>query len=103
MAEKEKIDWNQAVADSNGSRVFLPDAFVARAEELQKMRKEFNELISQVAEKELRLRTFGDVLMFDVREHLAGAGMPTWTKDIGFEESAIKDGKFVVNLRENQR
>jgi len=100
---KEKRNWAELVSKANGTAVFLPEKFLDRAKEMRRLQAEFKALISQVAEKEIKFRNFVDALMLDVRVDLAAAGNPTWTKDLGFDDDAMKDNEFILNLRENQR
>lgn len=100
----DKIDWKKKVAESNGEMIFLPDSFTGAAEDIEKSRKEFNEMILKVAEKEIALNMATQTMFYDLRKHLAKNGVSdVWTKQLGFNAQALKEGKFVVNVLENQR
>ncbi len=98
--EKNKIDWNKIVSESNGEMFFLPKEFMGAGEDWFKARQDYNDLVATMAEKELSLNMAFQNLIFEVRKYLKKNGHPDiFTKDMGFEEAALQEGKLIVNLR----
>lgn len=103
METTEKRDWNKIVSESNGNRIFLPDSFKDSALEVEKMRKEFNEFLTQLSEKEISLNMKTQNMFYAIRQYLAKNGIEIWTKDVGFETEALKDGVFILNIADAGR
>jgi len=106
MAEIKKKSWEEIVAESNGTRIFLPDGFKGAAKDWSTMRDEYNKSIKVMAEKELTLQVALQNLFLEVRRYLSKNGYEDiWTKDTGFNTEALKEGKFIVEIvdgRKNQ-
>lgn len=105
MADQlEKRNWPQLCANSQSQMVMLPDKFVKDFEEVEKKRKAFNEFLNEIAEKEIRLNFETQKVFFALREYLAKNGHgQIWSKDVGLNIDALKDGSFVVNISEQNR
>lgn len=96
-----KIDWEKVVSDSHGTSVFLPEKFRAAAEEVEKLRKEFNTEVEKMAKKEITMNVATQKMFYELRLFLEENGRPDiWRKDLGFNVTALDDGKFIVNLTE---
>ncbi len=92
-------NWNKIVLESGGSLLFLPKGFEQAAKDWLEMRTKYNELVKQMAEKELTLNMAVSNLFFELRKYLAKNGHEDiWLKDIGFENAALNEGKFVVSI-----
>jgi hypothetical protein len=99
MPTTQKINWDKVVADSNGTAIFLPEKFVKDAEEVERLRKEFNSKVGEMAEREITMNMATQNMFFALRKYLSENGhTDIWQKDIGFNVEALNDGKFVVNL-----
>lgn len=100
----EKRDWNKIVSESKGDMVFLPKEFMGAGEDWFRTRKEYNDLVAVMAEKELSLNMAFQNLIFEVRKYLKKNGRPDiFIKDVGFEEAALEEGKMIINLRSADR
>jgi hypothetical protein len=99
MAELEKRNWPQLCSDSNGQMIMVPDKFSAEFKEVEKARKEFNSFLNEIAEREIRLNFQTQKVFFALREYFAKNGLTDiWSKDVGLNLDALKDGSFVVNV-----
>lgn len=95
----EKRDWQKIVTESGGKRVFLPEVFMNDAKKWDEKRDEFRKETIKFAEKEVRLQFQLNELSLRVREYLAKNGYSEiWIKELGFDEEALKEGLFIVNL-----
>lgn len=95
------IDWNKRVSESNGTAFFIDADYEKRWKAIDKLREEFNAEAVKMAKKEITLNMAVQNFYFDLRNKLDKDGAQVWTKDIGLDPNAIKDGKYVVNLVEN--
>lgn len=99
-----KIDWKKAVSESNGTRLFLPEKFTKQVEEVENRRVMYNGEVQRMAKKEILMNFETQKVFIELREHLEKNGYPDiWVKDIGFDTEALKEGIFVINIRENSR
>ncbi len=100
---KQKPDWKKIVKDSNGTREFLPEAFVEEAKAIEADKTEFRKGLQEVAKNEIELNVRTQNLFLKIRDHFAKEGVEgIWTKDLGFEGEAMKEGEFIVNLMDEQ-
>lgn len=103
MPTPPKHDWTKIVSESNGNRIFLPTSFKGAQEDLEKIRKAYNADAVKMAEREIRMTMATQNMFFELREHLAKNGQPDiWVKDIGFEQNALDEGVFIVNISEKR-
>lgn len=94
----EKRDWNKIVSESNGQLIFLPEGFRQAAEDWLTSRKEYQKFAQEMCKKEITLNIAVQNLFFELRKYLEKNGHPdVFTKEIGFENSALEDGKFIIN------
>jgi len=101
---KTKDDWKKAVDSSGGGAMFMPDDLLPVAESVEKQRNAFNDLIKKVAEKEISLNVATQNMFFEFRKKMAENGMDDiWTKEVGFNKDALKQGIFIVNIFEDKR
>lgn len=95
----EKRDWNKIVAESAGQLIFLPEGFRGAALEWLASRKEYQKIAQEMSKKEITLNMAVQILLFELRKHLEKNGHPDiYIKEIGFETTALEDGKFIVNI-----
>ena len=100
MPNLEKRDWNKIVSESNGQMIFLPEGFKKAAEEWKDLREKYNEYVIMMAEKEMALNEAFQNIFFELRRNLKNSGhRDIYLKDIGFETTALQDGKFIVTIR----
>lgn len=101
MNKAQKTDWKKVVAESNGERMFVPEYLKKDAESIEVMRKDYNDRVLEMSEKEISMKVATQNLFFELRKHLAKNGYPDiWVKDIGFDNDALKDGVIVLNIFE---
>lgn len=99
-----KIDWTKRVAESGGTSIFLPAGFTKAQEELEAMRKEYNEDAIKMAEREIKMNIANQNLFLEIRKYLAKNGnTDIWVKQIGFDAMALKENKFVINISEQNQ
>ena len=99
-----KPGWEEIVQASGGTRVFLPSKFEKEAKAIEDDRAKFKLEVEKMAEAEIKHNVRMQNLFLAVREQLAKDGHEEiWTKDIGFDSDALKEGKFVVNLFQDQQ
>lgn len=104
MPELEKRDWPKLCAGSNGQMMLVPGKFTKSFQEIEKARKEFNEFLNTVAEKEIKLNFRTQEVFFALRAYLAENGhKDIWSKDLGLNTDALVDDAFVVNINEQRR
>ena len=69
------------------------------AQEWDKKRDEFKYETIKFAEKEIRLQFQLNELSLRLREYLEKNGhSDIWIKELGFDEEALKEGLFIINL-----
>ena len=102
---EEKRDWNKIVAESKGQLVFVPEQFIEKAKEWETIRQELLKMVNLTSRKELEATTKLNNLSYEIRKFLAenGKGDEVWTKDIGFEAGALKDGQFIISITEGKK
>lgn len=101
MSNLEKRNWNKIVSESRGQLIFLPEGFVKAAEEWKELRGDYNKFVATMAKKEMTLNETFQNIFFELRRYLEKNGQPDiYLKDIGFETTALEDGKFIVSIRE---
>ncbi len=99
MTNSEKINWNKIVSESNGKLLFLSEGFKQAAEEWKNFRDEYNNQVQVMAKKELVLNMAMQNLFFELRKYLEKNGhADIYIKDIGFEDTALKEGRFIVSI-----
>ncbi len=104
MPELKIRDWNKIVADSNGTMIFLPSQFQKRAEDWEKKRTEYNKKVAEMAELQMTVNNLVSTLLFDVRKYLRDNGREdVFLKDMGFEDNALIDKKFILNFYEPRK
>lgn len=93
--------WADYVSKQNGNSFFLPEKFKSEYDELEKKRKELNDLLLEVGRAKLKFNVAQDKLILNIREDQDERGnTDNWSKDIGFHEQSAKDGFVIVNLIE---
>ena len=99
----QKKTWKEVVAmDKN--RIFLPDQFKGEAESIEKERTAYREEVNKMAKRQLEINMRTNNLFLAVRQYLAKNGIKDiWMKDIGYEEAALKENEFVINITEPQQ
>lgn len=103
MDEKTKTPlqlWTEQVEQSRGILAFLPDQFKEEAAEIERGRKEFNELLNtEIAEKEIDLQVATQTLFHKVRKYWKEAGKKNiFSRDIGWNKDALNEGIYVINV-----
>jgi hypothetical protein len=101
---KEKIqrDWNKIVADPKNGLQFVPESLLPAVKAWNDKRKELNEYIKQAAKLENETTNLLYNAVFDIRKYFEKNGVDDiWTKDIGFQTEALKEGIFILEVREN--
>lgn len=92
--------WAEHVDKSSGTMFFLPEQFQDEAKEIEKYRKEFNDFMQKVvSEKEIDLSVKTQNFFYKLRKHLKESGNGSaFYKDIGWNQDAVDEGIFVINL-----
>lgn len=103
--EKEKVmpeapakrSWEEIVKNSNGNMIFVPERFEKDFDEIEKKRKNLNEKIREMAELEITFNMFTQNVLFEIRREMAANDPSVWTKDLGMNMDALREGKYVLN------
>lgn len=98
-----KRDWNQIIADSNGQMFRVPEALLPKVKEWAELRAKFQAMINEVAKTEISMSHLLEGFIFEARKHFEDRVGDVWTKDVGVNMDAIKDGEYVFNIVEGQR
>ncbi len=98
-AQTRHITWPERVATSNGTLFMLPENLHEKMKNWTESKKKFDELLNQAAEVEVNQAFLMQGILLEARKALMERGATNvYTKDIGFEENALKEGQFVVSL-----
>jgi hypothetical protein len=98
--QNKKRTWEEIVKDSNGTSFFLPEKLIEEAKEWKKKNDAFFKKCEALAKDEIEKSVAYNALMLKIRQYIADTGADIWQKEIGFDNYALKDGKFVINTRE---
>ncbi len=92
--------WAEYVERSSGTALFLPEKFIETAKEIEKKRKEFNDLLQKVvAEKEVDLQMDTQIFFHNLRKYFKETGNDSiFYKEIGWNQDAVNEGIFVINI-----
>lgn len=98
----EKRDWKDVVAKSKGKPnelIFVPEALLEVVKPWQDERVAFQKEVESLAKKENQISNMFNNMIFKIRSYFEEQGMKDiWTKDIDFQESALKDGEFIISI-----
>lgn len=98
-----KRSWEEIVKASNGQLMFIPESLLETVKKWQENKKAFEDSLNAVGKQELEVSNMFQNLMFAVRKYAESTGYPDiWTKDIGFEGNALKEGKFIINISDGK-
>lgn len=98
-----KRSWEEIVKNSNGTALFVPEVLLGTVKQWQEKKKEFEDSLKIMAKQELVVSNLFQNLMFEIRKYAETAGHDDiWTKDIGFDGNAMKDGKFIINISDGK-
>lgn len=101
MTDTTKRDWKDIVKKSEGSMFFAPEKFLEKIKEWHTRRSEFNKRINEIAKGEVEISVMLQNIMLDLRTYLSENGQnEIWSKDLGFESTALKDGEFILSISE---
>ncbi len=96
--------WEDIVAAQPATMAFLPEGVLEEAKAWHAERIAFQTLMAEFAKKENLLSNQFANLSISMRKAFEAAGREdAWITDIGFEEGALKEGKFVVNFSPARR
>jgi len=96
--------WQDRVAKSSGSSIFLPEELHKELKEIIKIEDEAFQISLKLAEMQIKGSTRMNDLWLKVREFLAKNGKPqNWIDELGLDAVARDNGFFVVNLIEKNK
>jgi hypothetical protein len=99
----EKVNWFEVVGKSNGQMVFLPAELMKEAQDIEKGYEEYNKKVALMAKEEIHLNSRHQNVLLKFREWMDKNGTTDiWVKDIGYNAVAMKEGKFIVNIRDSK-
>lgn len=99
MEPEKKMTWAERCQVSDGQMFLVPEKFHDRVKEWQKYKQEFDVQLEQMARLEVENSIRMQNILFELRSHFADQGVPgVFTKDIGFEENALAENEYVVNI-----
>lgn len=99
-----KRDWEDIVKESGGSLIFVPEKFIEGAKDWNKQRVEFTSFLEEAAKREVHTRLALENVLLDVKNYLAENGMSDiWSADLGFEENALREGKFILAITKQKK
>src|SRR3990167_1036329 len=92
--------WTEYVEQSRGTAYFIPDAYKDEAKQIEKQKKEFNDLLNKtIAEKEVDLQIATQNLFHKIRKHIKANGQEdVFSKDIGWNKDGLEQGFLVINI-----
>ena len=107
-APRPQRDWDAIVKESQQtpSPMFrIPDSFLDRCRAWQAKRIEFNKKVEEVSKFESDINVDFASLVQDIRTHFEKSGLVEfpWTSDVGFETTALKEGKFIIQFTSNKQ
>lgn len=103
MSKKPEVDWKKIVDESEGVRVWIPEQFQDDIKTFLLKRDELQNILNDVAERDIRNKNLINDVMLRVRDFFAKNGhADIWVKDVGCDENALKDGKFILNIQNPQ-
>lgn len=101
---KELKFWQDKIAKSNGTQVFLPENLHAELKEIMKLEQEGKELSNKIAKLQVEGSARMSELWFAFRKFLDKNGKPeNWLQEIGLDQIALQNGFFVVNIIEKNQ
>jgi hypothetical protein len=101
---EEKRDWKKIVEQSEGQLVFLPEQFLPAVKDWNETREKLRILITEMSQLELKTRNKLDTVSLAIREFLAENGRKDiWTADVGLESNALKEGVYIISIKEPQQ
>lgn len=96
------MDWDQRVADSKGQQVFVPESCLEAVKNWFQKRDELKKFIDVAAKTEIETGIALNAAIYEIRRYLSANGRAdVWSADIGFDTDALKEGKFIVTITEN--
>ena len=96
----EQRDWNKIVLESDNTRFFVPSELEKEAKNCKKEAEAIDKELAKIAKADLLRLQMQEAFFLKMREWLDknGFGESIWMKGLGFDETALKDGKLVINI-----
>lgn len=95
----EKRDWNKIVAESNGDRIFIPEALVPKVKDWYAKRAEFNKHLNEISKEEISNSVALNNIALEIRIYLEANGYKDiWGCDVGIDSPAAEEGAYIVNI-----
>ena len=96
------MDWNQRVADSKGQQMFVPEKCLEQVKEWYAKRDELKKFVDIASRTEIETNMALNTAIYEIRKYLSANGRAdVWSADIGFDVDALKEGKYIITITEN--
>ena len=97
--EKIKRDWKEIVEKSGGTLMFCPDNLIEDVKVWNEKRQELRKEFERIAKIEIDTTEALNKAVYAIRQYLDEAGQKdVWTKEVGFQSEALKEGLYIVSV-----
>jgi hypothetical protein len=93
-------NWEEIVANSNGTLEFLPESLIPLVKAWAEKRAALNKLANEAAKIEFETTIALHAAVMAIRTHYADGRPNIWSSDVGVEGGALAEGKYIVTINE---
>lgn len=98
---KELVEKSKKLNNPNQELTFVPEKLLEVVKPWQEKRVAFQKEVERLAKTENEISNMFNNMIFTIRKFYEDAGMEDiWTKDIDFQEEALKDGEFIIVIHD---
>ena len=99
----ENKKWQEIVENSKGQSAFVPEQFLEEMKKITTLREKFNDMINEIAKKEIEMNVANNNLWLKIRNYFDDAGKKhVWSKDVNLNADALREGIYIINFLERQ-
>lgn len=98
---KELVEKSKALNNPNQELQYVPEKLLEVVKPWQDKRVAFQKEVERLAKQENEISNMFNNMIFAIRKFYEDAGMEDiWTKDIDFQEEALKDGEYIIAIHD---